>query len=254
MTQRRPTPGGMEIHEFGEPGVSNLNDYDVEAALSGLDPLLKPQPPGPLPIGGASPQPVVIFEPYVGPDLASPQLLQAQNPGVIVIASEPLIPPSADRIAGFESGRGVFRSEALPRDLPPLSEVRIRFPLPNYKASELISADLARGISLQEASAATPTLSNAGPFALEHLLPGGTLEVVFYEQGIIRDVDALQQLTFRDPASGASYRFEIASATERVARGSVAPHSGFGVLGQGTPMTDAVEVFRVVLRKTATSR
>ena len=231
------------VHRWGRSG-DTLDDYDIDESLSGLDPFLKPYRPPPLLHGGGGGDagPLAIVEPYAGPSLASATDLQARYPGAIVIAGEGRIQPSADTVSIFQAGGGVFHPEGLPPLSHPVDQVRIRFPLPNHKGSEIATADYLQGVPLDQAMARTETLHNAGPYALQSLRPGGTLEVVFKEFDIINDVDALTQLRFDGP-DGNRYGFEIVSQAEgRV--GDIAPYSGFGIVEN----RDAV-VSRVILRK-----
>jgi hypothetical protein len=249
------TPSSQTVYRWGRPG-DNLDDYDIDQALSGFDPFLKPYRPtpllpggggsGPAPGpgggGGAGGWPLTIVEPYAGPSLDSARDLQTRFPSALVIAGEGRIPPPVSSVSIFQAGGGVFHPEGLPPLSGPVDQVHVRFPLPNYKASEVATADYLQGVPLDVALDRAETLHNAGPYALKNLRPGGTMEVVFLERDIINDVDALTQIRF-DAPDGVRYGFEIVSQSQgRV--GDIAPHSGFGVVEN----RDTV-VNRVILRK-----
>lgn len=87
------------------------------------------------------------------------------------------------------------------------------------------------------------SMTNLGPHALEKLAPGGTVDVIFWETDIARELTELTQHTYMDPVTGQRFRLEITSGPQSVPR-TAAPFSP----GDGVPSNVRV-VSQVIMKK-----
>jgi hypothetical protein len=146
----------------------------------------------------------------------------------------------------FESLGGQFQGQNLAVPERPIDMIQTRFPRPHSKAREELAMRLIRqGLPLTPeniaaADAGLESVTRLGPHALEHLRPGGTMEVVFYEREIMNEVEAISNLTHTGP-DGITYRLQLVGPEQTVPRQNY-PYSGFGV-----PPTSTVT--RVILQK-----
>jgi hypothetical protein len=265
--------GAVVLWRRGKPLVFASAGTDL-GALGQRAPQLfhPPEPAGPLgrPRGAsASPdpkapvpgvEPKVIVEVYAGPNLDSAVDLAARHPGARIIATEATLMPDAAQLKRLNDAGGTFLPENMPSGIPigSVDEVKMRFPLP---ADRAIKQDFLRHLialeaqfpgksrldlaqeALALATARAETVSAYGPYALQRLKTGGTLEVVFWEPQIGAELEKLGKLRFIDPVTGKGYRFELVAHDMRI-KGDVAPHSGFGV-----PVTNESPVSVARLRK-----
>ncbi len=188
----------------------------------------------------------LIYEPFTGPNLMSPTATIISNPGSTVLASEGSILPNQPTIDLFEGFGGQFQGQTFAVPTRPIDMIQTRFPRPHSKVSEELGIRLLnQGLPLTPenmavADANIESVTRLGPHALEHLRPGGTMDVVFYEQEILGEIAALGELTHTAP-DGITYRLQLVGEVQTVPRQNY-PHSGFGV-----PTTDNVS--RVILQK-----
>lgn len=214
------------------------------------------------PKGGPAEEPPqrVILEPFAGPSLESPMELAARHPDAKVIATEASIHPAPAEVQRLQAAGGAFVPDNMPSSIPvgSVDEIKMRFPLPHDTAVQqgfskrLTALEKAHPNAsrvelgqqaLAEAAQAAESATAYGPYALQRLKSGGSLEVVFWEKRIRDELEALTELRFIDPATGKGYRFELEHVEMRP-KGELAPHSGFGV-----PVTNADPVHVARLKK-----
>ncbi|WP_372658915.1 hypothetical protein [Hydrogenophaga sp.] len=176
-----------------------------------------------------------VFEPFVGPELASPAELARRYAGAEVVAAEASHPPDAAAIQAFEALGGRFVPSRFGEGLPDASVDRVhaRFPLPHEKAQEMSISVGDRPMhevlaDIQRRQTEIESLTNLAPHALRLLRAGGEIEVVFHEASILRELAAAQKLTWTD-GNGVVWRLEAVGPASTVLRAQAAPHSGFGV-------------------------
>ncbi len=206
-----------------------------------------------------------IAEVFTGPSLESTEALAEEHPGAHMIAAEATHPPEQEAIDLFHAAGHQFLQERFAESLPPssLDKMYARYPIPHAKGVENMSARLAEqvklekqnspGISELEANlravvhleAEIESATNLGPHALDKLAPGGTLDVVYKEQEIARELQALETRVQVDPRTGETFHLAVVSGPTAVP-GSIAPHSGWGLRNFGTDMST---VFEMILQK-----
>ncbi|HSR96316.1 MAG TPA: hypothetical protein VLM79_04555, partial [Kofleriaceae bacterium] len=250
-------PAGTELGALGKTSP-HLFDPPSAPVHGGAGPSAEPHgsPRG----ASASPDPraprpparPVIVEPFAGPDLESAIDISRKNPSAHVIATEATIRPPPEEVARLQAAGGAFHPDNLHPGLPhgSVDEIKMRFPLPHD--DQMRSAfmrhlrelqDLHPGRSLvelsEEAARRLETATGYGPYALQRLKPGGSMEVVFWEPRIADELHDLTKLRFVDPQSGKVYKFEIVGS-EQLPKSQIAPHSGFGVpIGPHDPVNVA---------------
>ncbi|HVE83219.1 MAG TPA: hypothetical protein VND93_10250, partial [Myxococcales bacterium] len=194
--------------------------------------------------------PKVIVEAFAGPEIESPLDLIQKNPGARVIVTESTIHPPPEKIAELQKAGAVFHPANVTDHIPPASvdEIKIRFPLahddnagtiafakrldqlrqqyPKESDTQLRMRILDEGP--QVFSRLADSLTGYSPYALERLKPGGTMEVVFYEERIHSEVRLAGELTMHDPVSGKTYKL-VLEHVGTARRGDVAPKSGYEV-------------------------
>ncbi len=194
------------------------------------------------------PAPKRVLEVFTGDGLASARDLARQHPDSRVVAAEARYPPSADDIARFRAEGGEFLAERFAESLPPSSveKIYVRYPMPHEKGVEnnkvitpgqvREAMDRSPGISPREATdriaqsrgSEVESMTNLGPHALEKLVPGGTIELVFWERSILDEVRALTGRLYLDPVTGQKYSMRVMEGPISVPRASL-PHSGRGI-------------------------
>lgn len=121
----------------------------------------------------------------------------------------------------------------------------MRYPIPHEKGIEnagpgagaAVAAEMARvpGARFKDAmdrimkarAAEVESITNLGPHAIEKLAAGGTMEVVYWEKEVGRELRELAGREYLDSATGQRFSIEI-SSPEPIRRDTL-PNSGLGI-------------------------
>ena len=197
-----------------------------------------------------------VVEVFTGNKLDDAAKLHDQHPDAEVIAAEKTMPPGEEVRADFEKSGDRFLEERFAESLPEASvdHMYARFPLPHskgvenssFKLQEILAEEMktkpppeALAAAVKRLEGEVESVQNLGPHALEKLVPGGTLDVIYWEKEVGQELRALGDLSHVDP-SGDAYRFEVTSGPDAIPRD---PDGGFGI------PKDVTEVFRMILQK-----
>ncbi|MBL8623064.1 MAG: hypothetical protein JNK64_17240 [Myxococcales bacterium] len=248
-----PAAGGAEhAGAAGAPRLGSTFD-DVLSQPGGVGP----------PMDDVAPHSTVL-EPFVGDSLESARQLAREHPDAQVVAAEARFMPSAEDIGRFRAEGGEFLAERFAESLPPSSveKIYVRYPIPHDKGLENISAtflqrlekELAAGVPRREAvvratqglSDEVESITNLGPHALEKLVPGGTMEVIYWESEVFAEVRQLVGRRYVEPHTGQRFTIELEAPPTSIRRDTL-PNSGFGIPREVEVVT------RLTLRKVGLS-